>query len=221
MLYGHEGVARDLTDLMTARLPHWIATLRTERGATLEQLPDPALVKPYFVPQLDVGKYPAFIITELDTPTGVTGSRGISNGTPYTTYGYNYPFRVWVYVRGTTYGDVELQLKRYLTAIRATLLENVILASTATHYAEFNPDTIASVFMTPDEDARSALGAGYVGVVVKTDEATNRPNLEPFTIDHGIGAPATQENPDGHMEPGAPIHSANDLTAAEFDPNQL
>lgn len=172
-MYGHEGVSRDLKRRMESRVPAHLAAIRLERGATTTQLPDPRRVKPHFIPDLDVDDYPAICVTELDTPTGLTGSRGIHAQMAYTSYTYRYPFRVFVYVMGATYGDVELQLKRYLTAMRMALLEDLTLTATDQATVIIDATTVTENFFPPDEDSRSALGAGYLAVVLESEEVIN------------------------------------------------
>lgn len=195
-MYGHEGAARDLKRRMAERVPAHLAAIRRERGATLAQLPDPALVKAHFVASLDVDDYPAICVTELDTPTGLTGSRGISQQMAYTAYTYRYPFRVFVYVRGQDYGDTELKLKRYLTAMRMALLEDLMLTATDQATVAVDVGTITENFFQPDEDARSALGAGYLAVVLESEEVINAVAVDgtplpteegPYTIHADVG----------------------------------
>lgn len=204
-MYGHEGASRDLTDRMLTRLPARLASIRIEKTATRGQLPDPGLVKPHFVPDIDSSQYPAICITELDTPTGLTGSRGVVSDMQYDVFTYRYPFRIWVYVMGKTYGDTELLLKRYLTAVRESLLENRVLTDTDEASVTIDAATITEAFDVPDETARQVLGVGYVGVVLESTEVINAvlttggaAAIEPYTIISSIGAldPATP-GPDG------------------------
>lgn len=195
-MYGHEGVARDLKRRMQERVPPRLAVMRGARGASLAQLPDPKTVKPHFVPDLDVGRYPAICVTELDTPTGLTGSRGLSQQMAYTAYTYRYPFRVFVYVMGHDYGDVELLLKRYLTAMREAMLENTILTATDEATVQIDATTLTENFFPVDEDAKGHLGAGYIGVVLESEEVINAVSVEgtiitpdtgPYSIHADIG----------------------------------
>lgn len=195
-MHGHEGVARDLKRRMETRLPPHLAAIRLERGATPAQLPDPRRVRPHFIPDLDVDDYPAVCVTELDTPTGLTGSRGITPSMAYTAYTYRYPFRIFVYVMGKDYGDVELQLKRYLTAMRMCLLEDLTLTSTDMAQVSIDAGTLTENFFPPDEDARGALGAGYLAVVMESVEVINVVAIDgtpvpveegPYTIHADIG----------------------------------
>lgn len=184
-MYGHEGVARDLKRRMQERVPARLSVMRTEKAATAEQLPDPKTVKPHFVPDLDIGRYPAICVTELDTPTGLTGSRGLSQQMAYTAYTYRYPFRIFVYVTGHDYGDVELLLKRYLTAMREALLEDTILTDSAAAVVQIDATTLTENFYPIEEGARGMLGAGFIGVVLESEEVINAVTLE--------GTPATPE----------------------------
>ena len=213
-MYGHEGAARALTDRFTARLPAWLSTIRDERGLTANQLADPHQIRPYFQPDYTFDRYPAISITELDTPSGLAGSRGLTQDKEFTTYTYRYPFRVWVYVRGTTYGDVELQLKRYLTAMRQTILEDLILTDEDNTVARFEPDTVSENFFPPDEDARVVLGAGFVGVVLQAEEVLTTPidrpkdkTVGPFTITTSLGVKDRDTNQGVAHTPGPTIHS--------------
>lgn len=194
-MYGHEGAARAITTRFTTRLPAWLTTIREEQHLTPQQLADPTQIRPYFQPDYTFDQYPAISITELDTPTGLAGARGLNQDQEWTTYTYRYPFRIWVYVRGTTYGDVELQLKRYLTAMRQTVLENLILTDTDDAVARFEPDTLSENFFPPDEDTRQVLGAGFLGVVLQAEELLTNPTDRPtpptperFNITTTIGA---------------------------------
>lgn len=195
-MYGHEGASRDLTRRMKSRLPARLASIRIEKTATVEQLPNPGLVRPHFVPDLDLTDYPAICITELDTPSGLTGSRGITSDMQYDQYTYRYPFRIWVYIMGKTYGDTELLLKRYLTAVRESLLEDRVLADTDEASVIIDASTIVEAFDVPDETATQVLGVGYVGLVLESTEVINAiftgaatdGTIEPYTIISTIGA---------------------------------
>lgn len=185
-MYGHEGASRDLTARIENRLHRRLASIRHEHQATTRQLPDPAIIRPYFLPDADTTKFPAVMITELDTPTGLTGSRGVTAETAYTVYSYRYPFRIWVYIRGTSYGAVELQLKRYLTGLRETILENLLLTDTDQASVKFDPSTLTENFYGPAEDTtRQVLGAGFVGVVLDSDELVNPAHGDPTPTDGG------------------------------------
>lgn len=177
-MYGHEGVARDLKRRMETRVPARLNATRIAKGATLAQLPNPVHVRPHFIPNLDVDDYPAICVTELDTPTGLTGARGVHQEMAFTSYIYRYPFRVFVYVRGADYGDTELQLKRYLTAMRESLLENTVLTNNDDAVVHIDPSTITENFYPPEEDATKVLGAGYLGVVLESEEIINTVTTE-------------------------------------------
>lgn len=219
-MYGHEGAARDLTARIERRLPHRLASIRHERDATIAQLPDPGIVRPYFLPDADITKFPAILVTELDTPTGLTGSRGVTADTAYTIYSYRYPFRIWVYTRGKTYGGVELQLKRYLTGVRETILENLLLTDTDQASVEFDPTTLTENFYGPGEDAtRQVLGAAFIGVVLNSEEIVNRAHGDPapadggpFTIRTFIGAR------DRETGGGVGYRENPDIITSDYDP---
>lgn len=231
-MYGHEGAARDLTDRLIDRLPIWVQDIRTKRGATAEQLPHVTRVRPHFVPDLDVDRYPYISVTELDTPVGLTGSRGVQNAVPYSTFTYRYPFRIWVYVQGRTHGDTELQLKRYLTAIRTALLENLVLTDTNNASVYLDAETISENFFGPDENARDTLGAGFVGVVLVSTEVLTPPGViipdegevpnpvGPYRIEADI-APAVPA-PGRWQDVGTwDTADPNQIPADQFDPNDL
>ena len=179
-MYGHEGVSRDLKRRFEASLPVHLEAIRAEKGATALELPDPADVYPHFVPDVDITAYPALSLTELDTPNGLTGAREVQAGTRWDSYVYNYPFRVWVYVFSADYGATELQLKRYLTAMRMCLLENRVLTDNDAAYVTIDPETISENFDSPLEDeARQVLGAGFIGVVLESSEVINVSTHDP------------------------------------------
>lgn len=217
-MYGHEMVSRDLKRRMEARLPHVLRYLRWKRNATLEALPNPAMVLPYYMPDTDVDAYPTVCVTELDTPTGLTGSRGIDQGMEYDLYTYRYPIRVFIHVRGTDYGDTELQLKRYLTAVRMVILENVILTNNDEASVTMDPVTITEAFDTAFEDAaRQVLSTGWVGVVLESTEPINAvvipgdPGAEEFnfTINAAVGALDDDGTSAGtEPVPGGPIRTS-------------
>lgn len=174
-MYGHEGVSRDLKRRIESRLPARLAMIRAERAATHEDLPDPVQVLPYFLPDIDVEGYPTICITEIDTPTGLTGARVIRQGTSFDSFVYRYPSRIFCYLMAESYGAGELMLKRYLTAIREVLLENRVLTDTDAAYVIFDPETITEDFDSPFEDeARQVLAAGFVGVVMESTEVINK-----------------------------------------------
>lgn len=179
-MYGHEGVSRDLKRRVEARLPARLATMRADKGAPLEAIPNPAQVLPYFLPDIDIGHYPTVCITELDTPTGLTGAREVRQGTRFDSYVYRYPFRIWVYVRSVDYGITELMLKRYLTAVREVVLENRVLTDTDAAHVIFDPETLSENFDAPmEDDARQMLGVGFVGVVLESTEIINLTTRDP------------------------------------------
>jgi hypothetical protein len=174
-VYGHEGISRDLRRRVLERLPARLAMIRAATGATVWELPDPVQVIPYFLPDIDVEAYPTICLTELDTPAGLTGARQMRRGTSYDAFVYRYPARIFAYLMTENYGVGELQLKRYLTAIREVILENRVLADTDSAYVTFDPETITEDFDSPLEDeARQVLAAGYVGVVMESTEIVNR-----------------------------------------------
>lgn len=217
-MYGHEMVSRDLKRRMEDRLPHTLRYLRWKREATLEALPNPALVIPYYLPDVDVDAYPTVCVTELDTPTGLTGSRGIDQGMEYDLYTYRYPFRVFVHVRGQDFGHTELVLKRYLTAMRMVLLENVILTDHEDAHVSVLPNTITEAFDTAyEDDARQIMATGWVGVVLESMEPINAvaipgddgPESARFTIHAGVGALAEDGTGAGREDiPGGPISTS-------------
>lgn len=232
-MYGHEGATRDLTDRIAERLPVRIASIRTERGATSDQLPMPARVRPHWVTAIDADRYPYIAVTELDTPTGLVGSRGIHNSMPYSSFTYRYPFRIWVYVSGRTYGDTELQLKRYLTAIREVLLENLVLVDHNVASVFFDTETIAENFFPPEETARDVLGAGFVGVVLVSTEVVNPAGVVipiegpvpaptgPYHIESDI-APLRRATPGRWQDVGTwNTADPNLVPDDQFDPNDL
>lgn len=172
-MYGHEGVTRDLKRRLEARLPLHLAGIRTEKVVTTAALPDPVRVYPHFMPDVDVDGYPAVCVTELDTPTGLSGAREVRQGTRFDSYVYRYPFRIWFYVRGVDYGITELQLKRYMTAIRTVLLENRVLTHTEDAYVTIDPETLTEDFDQSTEENAQVLGAGFVGVILESVEIIN------------------------------------------------
>lgn len=179
-MYGHEGVTRDLRRRLLDKLPDHLNAIRVGRSATLRALPNPAHIYPHFMPDVDVDGYPAVCITELDTPTGLTGAREVRQGLRYDSYVYRYPFRIWIYVRSVDYGVTELQLKRYMTAVRTVILENRVLTDTEDAHVIFDPETLSENFDTPGEDEnRQVMGAGFVGVVLESTEAINVTTVDP------------------------------------------
>lgn len=179
-MYGHEGVSRDLKRRIEQRLPVRLATMRAQKGVGLEQIPNPAQVLPYFLPYVDIGHYPTVCVTELDTPTGMSGAREVKQGTRFDTYRYRYPFRIWVYVMSVDYGITELMLKRYLTALREVILENRILTDTDDAHVTFDPETLSENFDSPmEDDARQMLGAGFIGVILESTEVINLSTYDP------------------------------------------
>jgi hypothetical protein len=182
-MYGHEGIVRDLKRRLEQRLPARLNSIRVERGSNLRALPNPAQILGHFIPDIDVDQYPTIAVTELDTPTGLTGAREIQQGMQADAFVYRYPVRIFVHVRSVDYGITELQLKRYLTAVRETILENRILTETDEAYVTFDPSTLREVFDGPIEaDERQILGVGFVGVVLESTELINK---VPSTIDTG------------------------------------
>lgn len=192
-MYGHEGVTRDLKRRLEDRLPARLNAMRIARGATLAALPNPARIIPHFLPDIDIDSYPTVALTELDTPTGLTGAREIQQGMQFDAFVYRYPIRIFVYVRSADYGITELQLKRYLTAVREVILENRILTENEEAYVTLDPSTLSENFDSPvEEDARQVLGVGWVGVVMESTEAINK---VPATIDPGAGGLPVIEGP--------------------------
>lgn len=191
-MYGHEGVTRDLKRRLEQRLPVVLNTIRLDRSATLRALPNPVRVYPHFMPDIDVDGYPSLCITELDTPTGLTGARAVRQGIQADSYVYNYPFRIWFYVMASEYGEVELQLKRYMTAVRMVILENRVLTHNAEAHVTFDPETLSENFdQSAEDENRMILGAGFVGVVLESTEVINRlgrdPRMDlPLHIDGGV-----------------------------------
>lgn len=184
-MYGHEGVTRDLLARVRERTPAWLGDIRYRAGLSTGQLLPPVSVTPYFVPQYDLDDYPAISITELDTPTGLTGSRGVTADASYNVYVYNYPFRIFIYVQGHDYGDTELQLKRYLTAVRSALLEDVVLTANDQAHVTIQTESLTEAFYAPDESANQILGAGFVGVILRSEETIGYVHNEPDPNDAG------------------------------------
>lgn len=179
-MYGHEGVTRDFKRRLEERLPARLNAIRVERNATLRALPNPHAVLPHFLPDIDVDGFPTLCITELDTPSGLSGARTVRSGVRADSYVYRYPFRVWFYVRSVDYGITELQLKRYMTAIREVILENRVLTHNEQAHVVFDPETLSENFDTPGEDeARQVLGVGFIGVVLESTEVINLTSTDP------------------------------------------
>lgn len=179
-MYGHEGVTRDLRRRILNKLPDHLNAIRVSRNATLTALPNPARVLPHFVPDIDVDEYPTVAISELDTPNGLTGAREVRQGTRFDSYVYRYPFRIWVFVRGVDYGITELQLKRYMTALRTVILENRVLTDTDDAHVFFDAETLTENFDAAMEDPnRQVLGVGFIGVVLESAEAINYVTTDP------------------------------------------
>lgn len=182
-MYGHEGVVRDLKHRLEARLPARLNAIRIEKATNLRALPNPAQILGHFIPDVDVDQYPTIAVTELDTPSGLTGAREVEQGMQADAFVYRYPVRIFVHVRGVDYGITELQLKRYLTAVRETMLENRILTDNDQAYVTIDPNTLRAVFDGPlEDDTRQVLGVGFVGVVLESTELINK---VPSTIDTG------------------------------------
>jgi hypothetical protein len=179
-VYGHARVSRDLKRRVEARLPARLAAIRADSGDTLAALPDPAKVLPYFLPYIDIGSYPTICITELDTPTGLSGAQKVRQGTRFDSYVYRYPFRMWVYLRGVDYGITEMMLKNYLTGMREVLLENRVLTHNDDAHVTIDPTTISENFDSPMENAaRQILGVGFIGVILESTEVINLTTVDP------------------------------------------
>lgn len=173
-MYGHEGVTRDLRRRLLDKLPDHLNAIRVSRTATLGTLPNPTQILPHFIPDIDVDSYPTVAISELDTPNGLTGAREVRQGTRFDSYVYRYPFRIWIYVRSVGYGITELQLKRYMTALRTVILENRVLVDNDDAHVTFDPETLTENFDAAMEDAnRQVLGVGFIGVVLESAESIN------------------------------------------------
>lgn len=202
-MYGHEGVSRDLKRRIAERLPARLEMMRAHRSIPRWDLPDPVQVLPYFLPDIDIDSYPTICITELDTPSGLTGARAMRQGFSYDAFTYRYPSRIFCYLKAETYGAAELQLKRYLTAIREVLLENRVLTDTDEAYVFFDTETVTEDFDSPLEDeARAVLAAGFVGVVMESTEVINRagPGVE-LEITGSVAA----LHRDTHTRTGTPV----------------
>lgn len=177
-MYGHEGVARDLKRRLETRLPVRLGMARATRDLTHWELPNPIQVLPYFDPDIDVDNFPTVAVTELDTPNGLTGARVVRQGLRHDAFVYRYPNRIVVYLMGEHYGQLELQLKRYLTVIREVLLEDRVLTDTDAAYVIIDAETITEDFDSPLEDeARQILATGFVGVVLESTEVIDRDTL--------------------------------------------
>lgn len=179
-MYGHEGVTRDLRRRLLDKLPKHLNAIRIDRGSNLTALPNPAQILPHFIPDIDVDSYPTVAISELDTPSGLTGAREVRQGSRFDSYVYRYPFRIWIYVKGVDYGITELQLKRYMTAVRTVILENRVLTDTDDAHVFFDAETLSENFDAAMEDPnRQVLGVGFIGVVLESAEAINHVTTDP------------------------------------------
>jgi len=170
-MLGAEGVATAILQKLETRLPAKVTEFRTRYGTTAAALPMPASLYSTEVDVLSVDKYPAIIVTTVDT-TGRIGNRQLQGTGEVDVYQYKYRMRVFLYVTGTDHGPTDLLRKRYALAAREVLLTNLVLVDADGQYALLEPNTVKESYSDVATNQAQLLFAGvYVEFEVTTAES--------------------------------------------------
>lgn len=160
-MLGAEGISRALFRRVRDVLPGRLALMRAATGATLHQLPDPAQLEPDEVDVASIEKFPLVFCYVPDT-TGKLDSRQTDMTADYDEYSYRYNVQIYAYVVGDDYRATSLQMKRYVLALRETMLvdKGIHPEDDGGNYAEIDPATMRESYSTVGQAASKKLIAG-------------------------------------------------------------
>jgi len=169
-MLGAEGVSAAIVKKLETSLPAKITEMRARYGVPAAVLPMPASLYSTEMDVLSIDKYPALIVTTVDT-TGKIGNRQFAGTDEVDVYQYKYRMRVFIYVTGKDHGDTDLLRKRYALAAREVLLTNLILVNAGGQYAILEPNTVKESYSDVATNQAQLLFAGvYVEFEVTTAE---------------------------------------------------
>ncbi|QIN94341.1 hypothetical protein SEA_ABBA_12 [Arthrobacter phage Abba] len=160
-MLGAEGISRALFRRVRDSMPGRLAMLRARYGATIHQLPDLATLEPDEVDVASIEKFPLVFVFLPDT-TGKLDSRQTDMTAGYDEYSYRYNVQLYAYVVGDDYKATSLQMKRYVLALRETMLadKQIIPEDDAGDYAEIDPSTVRESYSQVGQGVSKKLIAG-------------------------------------------------------------
>lgn len=146
-MLGHEGVTEALHQSILLWLPQVADQMRRELGLdeTTLRIPEPADIHPVMEDALQIGRFPALMIDELETGPRSTTRQSAASG-DLDKYLIRYRFRIYLWVTGTGYRATGLAIKRLSTAARTTLLVNRILFDDGKESAITDPKSFKESF---------------------------------------------------------------------------
>lgn len=171
-MLGHEGVTEALHQSVTTWLPLVAAQARLELGLdeTSLQIPEPEDIHPVMEDAIQLGRYPALMIDEMETgPRSTTRQAGGSGDLD--TYLIRYRFRIYLYAVGSGYRATGVAIKRLTTVTRTTLLVNKILFDDGKESAVLDPKSFKESFSEVGGTAETKYLAGsYIEFEVMATE---------------------------------------------------
>jgi hypothetical protein len=171
-MLGHEGVTQALHQSILQWLPQVADQMRTELGLdeTGLRIPAPKDIHPVMDDAIQIGRFPALMINELETGPRSTTRQSAGSG-DLDKYLIRYRFRIYLWVTGAGYRSTGAAIKRLTTAARTTLLVNRILFDNGKESAITDPKSFKEVFSDVAGDTSTKYLAGsYIELEVMTTE---------------------------------------------------
>jgi hypothetical protein len=163
-MIGVEGAAALAALRLSESLPAKLAELRTRYGATVDELPDPALVLPREAIDLRIEDYPAVMVIPQEM-LGLVRSDVAEGGESFIA---RYNLRIYLWARGDHAQATDLARKRLTLAAREVLLTRGFLSPDATT----DPTSLAESYsdIGVDRDNAATIAAAYITVDVLIEE---------------------------------------------------
>ncbi len=191
-MLGPEGVARAVTARLKSNLPPTIVRLREKYAVDARALPapDPDNIHPNEEDVIDIGSFPAMMVTIRDTGGRTAPVKNSDVEGRYTEYHFRYRVRLYFYVSATDYGPTAVLRFRYIEAIRETLFRNLSLYATSSEAVNIDELTWAEELeggIGSLEGAAQLIGSGAITFEVTTTERLEAlGDAEAVTVTHEI-----------------------------------
>lgn len=174
-MLGAEGITRLLLGRLYDRLPKEVEVVREDAGAAERDLPPIAVMRPYVPDVATIESWPSVFVTFVETnPVGSGSARLETSGVTADEYQYRYRNRAYVFARGETQPETDLRLKRYLLALRQSLIRHKALTEFGSEGPHARIESVIRETMSDvglDPESKRFIGGAYIEVDVIATES--------------------------------------------------
>lgn len=173
-MLGAEGITRLLLGRLYERLPKEVEAVRESVGAGESELPMIAVMRPFVPDVATIESWPSVYVTFVETnPVGSGSARLETSGAVADEYQYRYRNRAYVFARGESQSQTDLRLKRYLLALRQSLIRHKALTEFGSEGPHARIESVIRETMSDvglDPESKRYIGGAYIEVDVITTE---------------------------------------------------